>query len=118
MEYTYKATYLSNNLKLLIQTKSQRDGRRFSAGQLAEAIGAPRSLISRLISDSAKNTVKNPRIETLYKVARFFYEDGFAIDVNDLLDPNANLSELLQHPKVHISKKLTLALLDINNTYY
>ena len=116
MEYTYKATYLSNNLKLLIKTKSARDGRRFSAGQLAEAIGAPRSLISRLISDSAKNTVKNPRIETLYKIARYFYEDGFSIDVNDLLDPNANLLKLLQHPKVHISKKLTLPLLDIENT--
>lgn len=75
----------------LIEKKSNRDQKIFSGGQLAKALGIPRSVISRLIHPDPKKRVINPTVGTLIKIVDFFRADGFNVSLDSFLDPYSNI---------------------------
>lgn len=81
-------------LKTLIQMKSERDGVSFTLYQLAKALNMPHSILSRLTHPQPSKRVKNPRVDTLFKIVEFFKLDGFNITVNDLLTGLEENSEI------------------------
>lgn len=72
-------------LKALMQMKSERDGTNFTLYQLAKALNMPHSILSRLVHSQPSKRVNNPRIDTLFKIVKFFKAEGFNITINDLL---------------------------------
>lgn len=72
-------------LKTLMQMKSERDSVVFTLYQLAKYLNMPHSILARLTHPQPSKRVKNPRVDTLFKIVEFFKLDGFNITVNDLL---------------------------------
>lgn len=72
-------------LRRLIDEKSKRDNVKFTACQLAHALGMPRSIITKLTHPDKSKRVTNPRIDTLIKIIEFFKADGFNITLEELL---------------------------------
>lgn len=76
-------------LKRLIDEKSLRDNVKFTACQLAAALGMPRSMITKLTHADKSKRVTNPRVDTLIKIAEFFRADGFNVSLDDLIGMNS-----------------------------
>lgn len=81
-------------LKALMQMKSARDGENFTLYQLAKSLNMPHSILVRLTHSHPDKRVRNPRIDTLFKIVEFFKLDGFNITVNDLLTGFEKNSEI------------------------
>src|SRR3990167_9006077 len=81
----YQAISIHIELKKLIELKSQRDQIKFTAAQLANALNMPRSMITKLTHPDLLKRVINPRIDTLLEIVEFFKEDGFNINIDNLL---------------------------------
>lgn len=115
-------------LRNLIEEKSKRDNKEFTAYQLARALDMPRSLITSLTHSDESKRVVNPRISTLLKIVDFFRADGFDIKIEDLLGLNTNTIDITQEqPAINqylitipvyslINKKLGTIDLEISNT--
>jgi len=73
-------------LRELIDAKSKRDNIKFTSYQLASALAMPRSIITKLLHADISKRVSNPKIETLIKIIDFFREDGFNVNIDDLLN--------------------------------
>jgi transcriptional regulator with XRE-family HTH domain len=103
-------TDVANMLTHLIEAKTIRDNKRFTASQLAKAINVDRSLIQRLLTGE----VENPRIDTLVKIVNFFTEEGFNLRVDDLIGfKNTTISTKDQ--LIIQSKTCSLPLYQMNN---
>lgn len=108
-------------LKRLIEEKSKRDKIKFTACQLAQALGMPRSIITKLTHQNKTKRVMNPRIDTLMKIVDFFKTDGFDITVEDLLGVEINIKDnyLIGHhqvvtiPVYSLNRKNKLGVIDI-----
>ena len=72
-------------LRALIETKSRRDNVKFTACQLAQILGIPRSIITKLTHADVNKRVTNPKLETLMKIVSFFKSDGFDVTLDSLL---------------------------------
>jgi transcriptional regulator with XRE-family HTH domain len=72
-------------LNELLTQKSQRDHKKFTSSQLANALQVKRSLIQRLLHPDPSKRVTNPRVDTLQKIVDFFVADGFNITIDGLL---------------------------------
>lgn len=76
---------IHDNIREFINLKSLRDNKKFTASQLADAIGVPHSVLVKLLHKDPEKRVKNPRIDTLVKIVAFFQKDGFDISIDSLL---------------------------------
>ena len=95
-------------LKELIEQKAQRDKSKFNAGQLAEALGMPRSMITKLTHFDKSKRVLNPRIDTLIKIVDFFRADGFNITLDDLIGRKTKTINIKNQAVIPHSHMLTL----------
>src|SRR6188472_954785 len=86
-------------LKNLIEEKAKRDNAKFTACQLAEALGMPRSMITKLTHYDKSKRVLNPRIDTLIKIVDFFRADGFNVTLDDLIGRRTKTINI-KHPLV------------------
>lgn len=87
-------------LKKLIKSKAERDNCKFTAAQLAQALGMPRSIITKLTHPDSSKRVNNPRIDTLIKIVDFFRADGFQISLDDLIGTKQSVVDVksIQNP--------------------
>lgn len=102
-------------LKELIEMKSKRDNSNFTISQLANEIGMPHSILSKLTHSDPLRRVTNPRIETIKKIVHFFRKDGFDITIDNLLKgiehkPTINVEH--QDNITVVKKHIPLFLLD------
>lgn len=86
MKKSYSTLHLSNNLKKLIELKSIKDGKKFTASQLASKLGMQRSQIARLLTENATLKVENPKLNTLFEIITFFEESGLNVSLDNLFE--------------------------------
>jgi len=114
-------------LKRLIDEKSMRDRVKFTACQLAQALGMQRSIITKLTHNDITKRVTNPNMDTVIKIVEFFKADGFDITIEGLLGLATKAVDIKNHkavpyrqavtmPIYSISKKEKMGIIDIKMT--
>jgi len=99
----------TNVLNQLIEAKSLRDGKIFTASRLAKAIKVNRSIVHRILSGE----VENPKFETVAKIVKFFVNDGFYLQIEDMLGIK---SEIAVREQILIDEKsITFPLYQMQN---
>lgn len=64
----------------LIKMKAKRDNG-FTSGRLSSEIGVNRSILKRILSGE----VPNPRLDTIQKICQYFYNDGFPVNIEEIV---------------------------------
>lgn len=102
-------------LKKLIEEKSKRDHAKFTACQLAQALGMPRSMISKLTHPDQSKRVVNPRIDTLIKIVNFFKSDGFNISLEDLIGADRKKIDIKSQSLTITNSPVTIPIYSLDN---
>ncbi|OGT37583.1 MAG: hypothetical protein A3F12_02320 [Gammaproteobacteria bacterium RIFCSPHIGHO2_12_FULL_38_14] len=95
-------------LKELIEEKSRRDNVKFTGCQLAQAVGIPRSIITKLTHHDVTKRVTNPKLDTIMKIVEFFKADGFDITVEDLLGSATRTISVKNQQLISQSRTVTI----------
>lgn len=93
MNKIYDTAHLSANLKKLIELKSNKDNKKFTASQLAAILNVQRSQIARLTTQNEDIKVENPKLSTLFDIVTFFCNEGINLSLDDLFIKNPNFSK-------------------------
>lgn len=101
---------ISNLLKL----KSERDRIEFTCNKLANAIGVPASVLTRLTHPDPEKRVNDPRINTLLKIVDFFRTDGFNVSLDTLLGIQAQGVEIEDQPLDALTHEVKLPLYSLS----
>lgn len=101
-------------LKKLIEEKSKRDNAKFTACQLAQSIGIPRSIITKLTHQDVTKRVTNPKIDTVMKIVEFFKADGFNITIEDLLGSVTKTVSIRNQPLILQNRLVTIPIYSLN----
>ncbi len=105
-------TALSVSLRNLIERKSKRDNRTFTAYQLAKCLAVDRSLILRILSGE----VPHPRIDTILKILDFFVQDGFKLSLDELVNGRVE-SEWVSEQIPEVVQLSTINVYSMNKRY-
>ena len=101
---------LSAAIRDLIELKNRRDNVKFTVYKLAQEIGVDRSIIQRIINGE----IENPRLDTFFKIVNFFINDGFKINVEDILSWKSKVVDIQsQNVEEEIITNLPLYEMDI-----
>lgn len=101
-------------LKELIEEKSRRDNIKFTACQLAQAVGIPRSIITKLTHHDVTKRVTNPKLDTIMKIVEFFKADGFDITIEDLLGSDTKTVTVKNQQIISQRKTVTIPIYSLN----
>jgi hypothetical protein len=101
-------------LKRLIEEKSRRDNVKFTACQLAQALGMPRSIITKLTHYDATKRVTNPKVDTIIKIVKFFKADGFDITVEDLLGSTTKTVSIKNQQLIAPKRAINIPIYSLN----
>lgn len=102
-------------LKKLIEEKSNRDQVKFTGCKLAQVLGIPRSIITKLTHTDITKRVTNPKIDTLIKIVDFFKADGFDITVDDLFGSTTKSISIKNQHLIFQNHTITLPVYSLNN---
>lgn len=108
-------TLIHLTLRRLIEEKSKRDKVKFTACQLAQALGMPRSMITKLTHFDKTKRVINPRIDTLIKIVDFFRSDGFNISLEALIGSERKQIDINSQPLAIKNSLVTIPIYLMDN---
>jgi transcriptional regulator with XRE-family HTH domain len=101
---------LSAAISNLIELKNRRDNVKFTVYKLAQETGIDRSVIQRIINGD----IENPRSDTFFKIVNFFINDGFKVNIEEILSWKSKVVDI-QSQTFEEESIVTLPLYEMDN---